>query len=168
MSAVTLAGPLEDRDTWTAERCSLDRAIQLIGNRSAVLLMRVAFYGAHRFDQFARRSALSEPVVAAQLRHLVREGLLEQRPYKEPGQRSRNEYVLTEKGRDLFVALVGLMQWGDRWLAPEGAPIELSHSGCAEAAHVELRCDAGHRLELDEVVVNGAPRRAARRPKGTR
>jgi hypothetical protein len=76
--------------------------------------------------------------------------------------------VLTEKGRDLFVALVGLMQWGDRWLAPEGAPIELSHSGCAEAAHVELRCDAGHRLELDEVVVNGAPRRAARRPKGTR
>jgi len=118
-----------------------------------MLLMREAFYGARRFEQFARRVGITDAVAAARLRELVDAGLLQRRPYQEPGQRTRQEYVLTPKGRDLLPAVIALMQWGDRWLAGEaGPPVVLSHGGeqaggeqaCGEPVGVELRCAAGH------------------------
>ena len=63
--------------------------------------------------------------------------------YREPGQRERHQYLLTEKGHDLFAALVVLMQWGDRWEAgPQGGPVVVRHRECGEPLHVELRCRA--------------------------
>ena len=150
MDVVTLTGSMEDRDTWTAERCSVDAAIRLIGNRSAILILREAFYGTRRFDQFARRVGVSEPVAAAHLKELVAQGLLERSPYREPGQRTRYDYGLTAKGRDLFTSLVALMQWGDTWLAPDDGPVRLDHRGCGEPLAAEVRCRAGHLVGPDE------------------
>ena len=67
-------------------------------------------------------------MVAARLRELTAEGLLEKFPYQEPGQRTRSGYRLTEKGSDLLPVLVAMMRWGDRWLFPDGARVELTHT----------------------------------------
>ncbi len=151
--------PLESRDTWDMTGCSVARALDVVGTRSAMLILREAYYGARRFDEFARRVGVTDAVAAERLREFVDAGLLEKRPYKEPGQRTRQEYRLTQMGRELFPAVVALMQWGDRWLAGEqGPPIELAHGGCGEPVGAEVRCGAGHRVALSEVEVR-LPRR---------
>jgi DNA-binding HxlR family transcriptional regulator len=163
VDTINLTGRLSPREDWTADRCSIDKAVQVLNTRSALLILREAFYGTTRFDDFAERVGISEPVAAARLRELVDEGLLEREPYREPKQRTRYRYRMTEKGADLFPVLVALMQWGDRWLAPAGAPVQLSHHGCDEPVRLELRCAAGHQPtpgELDLRVGPGARRGA--------
>ena len=154
MSAtVRLTGALDPREGWTADRCTIAKALDVVSTRSAFLILREAFYGTTRFDDFAERVGISEPVAAARLRELVDEGLLEREDYREPGQRTRQQYRLTEKGADLFPVLVALMQWGDRWLDDRGGPIELLHRDCGEPVGVELRCAAGHEVQSGEVDV---------------
>jgi len=167
-AVVTLAGPLAQRDAWTADRCSLAKALEVVGTRSALLLMREAYYGTRRFDDFARRVGITEAVAASRLHELVESGLLERRPYREPGQRTRQEYVLTAMGRDLAPAALALMQWGDRYLAgPEGPPLVLRHRDCDEPVAVTVHCAAGHDVPLGEVTV-AAARSGARRAEPAR
>lgn len=149
--ALRMTGRLEPRGAWTADRCSIAKSLDVITTRSAFLLLREAFYGTTRFDDFAARVGISEPVTAARLRELVDHGLLEREDYRAPGQRTRQRYRLTEKGADLFPALAALMQWGDKWLDERGGPVELRHRGCEEPVAVELRCAAGHSVSPDEL-----------------
>jgi DNA-binding HxlR family transcriptional regulator len=156
---VQLTGELDPRSGWTAERCTIAKALEVVSTRSAFLVLREAFYGTTRFDDFAERVGLSEPATAGTLRRLVDAGLLERADYREPGQRTRRGYQLTEKGADLFPALVALMEWGNRWLDDRGGPVELRHRDCGEPVALELRCAAGHPVDLDEVDVARRPRR---------
>ena len=144
-----MTGRLEPRSGWTATECTIAKSIDLLSTRSAFLLLREAFYGTTRFDEFATRVGISEPAAAARLRELVDHGLLERRQYQDPGQRKRMGYVLTQKGVELLPVLVALMQWGNRWTAEDGGPVELRHDGCEHPVGVELRCSAGHRVDLD-------------------
>jgi len=122
-----------------------------------MLILREAFYGTERFDDFAERVGISEPVAATRLRELVDEGLLVREPYREPGQRTRMAYRLTEKGAELLPVLAALMQWGDRWLQPDGAPVQLRHADCGEVVQAELRCAAGHPAPLAELDLTVGP-----------
>ena len=156
--AIRLTGRLDPRDSWTADRCTIAASLDVVTTRTAFLILREAFYGTTRFDDFAQRVGISEPVTAARLRELVDHGLLEREDYREPGQRTRRRYRLTEKGADLFPALAALMQWGDKWLDERGGPVELRHRGCGEPVAVEVRCAAGHAVipgELDLAVRRG-------------
>jgi DNA-binding HxlR family transcriptional regulator len=137
------------------------RALEVVSSRSALLILREAFYGTTRFDEFAERVGISEPVAATRLRELVDEGLLQREPYREPGQRTRMAYQLTEKGAELLPVLVSLMQWGDRWLAPDGPPVMLRHRDCGETVRAELRCGAGHQVCADDLELATGPGRAA-------
>ncbi|HEV3388748.1 MAG TPA: helix-turn-helix domain-containing protein [Solirubrobacteraceae bacterium] len=150
-SAVRLTGALDPREGWQAERCTIAKSLEILSTRSALLILREAFYGTTRFDDFADRVGISEPVTAARLRELVDEGLLEREDYREPGKRTRQQYRLTEKGADLFPVLVALMQWGDRWLDERGGPVELIHRDCGETVGVEVRCAAGHQVDTSEI-----------------
>ena len=160
-----MAGRLEPRGSWTADRCTIAKTLDVISTRSAFLILREAFYGTTRFDDFAERVGISEPVAATRLKELVENGLLEREDYREPGQRTRQRYRLTDKGADLFPALVALMQWGDRWLDERGGPVELRHRDCGEPVAVELRCAAGHAVDPSELDL--AVRRR-RQPAATR
>jgi DNA-binding HxlR family transcriptional regulator len=147
-----MTGELEPRDGWSAgAECTIAKSVELLSTRSAFLLMREAFYGATRFEEFVRRAELSEPAASARLHELVEHGLLELEPYQEPGQRTRNRYRLTEKGADLFPVIASLMQWGNRWLSDTGGPAELVHRGCGAVVHAELRCEHGHAVELADL-----------------
>src|SRR5258708_3437955 len=97
------------------EDSSIRRALEVAANRSALLIMRQACYGTTRFDDFAARAGISEPVAATRLRDLVEHGLLRREPYRDPGQRTRMAYRLTDMGADLLPVLVALQNWGDRW-----------------------------------------------------
>jgi DNA-binding HxlR family transcriptional regulator len=112
-------GRLADRSTWTLDHCSIAMTIDVIGPKSSMLILREALFGTTRFDDFVRRTRSTEAIVAARLRQLTEAGLLEKRPYQEPGRRRRHEYVLTEKGRDLMPAVFALMQWGNKHLHGE-------------------------------------------------
>jgi DNA-binding HxlR family transcriptional regulator len=157
--AVRMTGTLDPREGWSADRCTIAKALEVVSARSAFLILREAFYGTTRFDDFAKRVGISEPVAASRLRDLVAQGLLEREDYREPGQRTRQRYRLTEKGADLFPALAALMQWGDRWLDDRGGPVELRHRVCGEPVAVEVRCAAGHAVTPDELDL------AVRRPR---
>jgi len=148
---IEMTGVLAPRSAWTADRCTIARTLSVLSTRSAFLILREAFYGTTRFDDFAERAGLSEPVAAARLRELVDEGLLEREPYREPGQRTRHAYRLTDKGADLLPALVALMQWGDRWLDDDGGPVKLEHRDCGANVGVALRCERGHDVEPAEM-----------------
>jgi len=157
MDTISLTGRLSDRDTWVAEHCSMAGALGVVSTRSAMLLLREALYGTRRFDQFAQRVGISEPLAAARLRELVDEGLLERRPYREPGQRTRQEYELTQKGREFAPVLIALLHWGNRWLAPDGAPTELVHAVCGQPVGVEIRCARGHLVDIGNLELQTGP-----------
>ena len=150
-NALELVGDLSPRSGWEATRCSIAKALEIVSTRSAFLLLREAFYGTERFDDFAERVGISDPVAAARLKELVANGLLVREPYREPGQRTRYAYRLSEMGADLFPALTALMQWGDRWLAEDGGPVQLRHRECGAPVHAQLRCERGHEVGSGEI-----------------
>jgi DNA-binding HxlR family transcriptional regulator len=161
-TAIHMTGELEPRSAWPApgDRCPIARTFDKVGTKSALVILREAFYGATRYEEFVERTGLSEPAVAARLRELADEGLLEKFPYQEAGQRSRSAYRLTEKGSDLLPVLVAMMRWGDRWLFPDGWRLDLTHSDCGSPVHTELRCEAGHEVTADDLDLATRPRRA--------
>lgn len=155
---IHMTGPLAPRSGWTAaDACPIARTFEVLSTKTAYLMLRESFYGATRFEEFVARTGVSEPVAAARLKELVDAGLLEKVPYREPGQRTRNGYRLTEKGIDFQPVLVAMMQWGDRWLFPHGARVQLTHSGCGEPVHAQLRCDGGHAIGIGEVDLTFKP-----------
>ncbi|WP_375475613.1 winged helix-turn-helix transcriptional regulator [uncultured Jatrophihabitans sp.] len=155
-----LEGALANRSAWRADRCPVGKALEVIGTRSAMLIMREAFYGTTRFDDFAERVGVTETVAAARLRELTAAGLLRREPYQDPGQRTRHEYRLTDMGRDLLPAVLGLFEWGSKYLSPGGrGPLRLGHAECGAEAHVAVRCEQGHDIPLNELSLASARRR---------
>ena len=128
--------------------CAIGAAVGIIGERPTFLVLREVFNGVRRFDDMQRRTAIPRQVLSQRLGRLVDEGLLRRMPYQESGQRSRDEYRLTDKGLDLYPVLVSLLQWGDRYaVGPAGPPVELRHRDCGEPVHLQLSCAAGHVLD---------------------
>jgi DNA-binding HxlR family transcriptional regulator len=122
-------------------RCSVARALSVVGDRWTLLLLREAFLGTTRFEDFRDNTGASRHLVAERLGALVEHGVLERRPYQE--RPPRLEYVLTDKGRDLYPVIVGLLAWGDRWMRDEKGPsLVIQHGACGHAVTLELRCPA--------------------------
>jgi DNA-binding HxlR family transcriptional regulator len=147
-----LQGPLVDRDAWTAVgHCPIEKTMALLGTKTTMLLMREAYYGTTRFEDFWRRIGVTKAAAAARLSDLVDVGLLERRPYQEPGQRRRDEYVLTDAGRDFMPVVWSMFEWGRKHV--DDSRLRLTHLGCGEEATVAIRCAAGHEVPADELGV---------------
>ena len=109
------------RFLYDLEHCGIRRALDVLGEKWTLLILREAFYGLRRFDDFARALGCGRGVLSARLRRLTEAEVLERKDYREPNQRARAEYRLTDKGRDLFPAILALSQWSERWSpSPEG------------------------------------------------
>lgn len=118
---------------------SVGRALELVGERWTLLILREAFFGVQRFGQLARNLNIPRPTLSSRLRMLVDAGLLERVRYSRDPE--RYEYRLTEVGHDLFGAVVVLMRWGDEHLPnPDGPPILLRHQTCGELVDPRLIC----------------------------
>ncbi|MFD0786291.1 winged helix-turn-helix transcriptional regulator [Micromonospora azadirachtae] len=156
--SITFAGVLADRSAWRLENCSIAMAMDVIGTRSSMLILREALCGTVRFDDFARRTRISEAVVAARLKQLTEIGLFVKQPYQEPGKRTRDEYLLTDMGKDLLPVVFALMQWGNKHLqAEEGGPLRLVERSTGESVTIGPRTESGRSLDHDglAIVANG-------------
>jgi DNA-binding HxlR family transcriptional regulator len=135
------------------ENCSIARTLRIVGERWSLLVLREAFHGNTRFEQFLEHVGCARNLLSQRLVTLVEHGILDRDSYQDPGQRARYEYRLTDKGRDLYPVLIALMQWGDRYVADEaGPPVLLTHHDCGAPVHTTLSCDLGHEgIGPDEV-----------------
>jgi DNA-binding HxlR family transcriptional regulator len=133
-----------NRFGWSTENCSIKGALDVVGEKWSLLVLREAYSGVRRFDDFHRAIGCPRNLLGERLAKLVDEGLLERAAYREPGQRTRHEYRLTQKGEELRPALVALMQWGDRWRADGTPPALIRHRDCGAEVHAVLTCDHGH------------------------
>lgn len=124
--------------------CSVANALEVVGERWALLVVREVGLGVRRYADILARTGAPRAVLAARLHALVDAGVLQTSAYREPGSRERLEYRLTDAGRDLLPVVTALREWGDRHAPPDGGPpVTLRHRGCGEAVHLELRCGCG-------------------------
>ena len=121
-----------------------------------MLIMREAYYGTTRFDDFVRRVGITKAATSARLSELVNAGMLTRKPYREPGQRVRDEYVLTEAGIDFMPVVWAMFEWGRKHL-PHRSTLRLTHDGCGAEATVQIRCAKGHQVPADEIAVRVGP-----------
>lgn len=120
-------------------QCSIARTVEVVGERWTMLILREAFLGVKRFDQIQRDLGIARNILSDRLGKLVDQGIMEKRRYSE--RPPRFEYRLTAKGRDLYPIVVTLMQWGDKYTAPDGAPVVLVHQACGQVTTPQLICD---------------------------
>ncbi len=158
--------------TYDNQICSIARALDVIGERWSMLIIRDAvFAGVTRFGDIQHNLGVATNVLASRLDAFVEAGIMQRRRYSEhPDQ---YEYVLTEKGRDLAPALIALTSWGDRWAAPDGPPILYQHAVCGGAIEQEIACENCGPIDGSEVSARPGPGMpieylADRRPKRIR
>jgi len=115
--------------------CSITRTMDAVGDRWSLLILREAYYGTHRFDDFQYYLGVAPNILSARLKKLVQSGVIKRVRQKE--HRGRFDYVLTDKGRDFFPAYLALKRWGDTWLAEPDGP-QVVFRDRATGAPIEL------------------------------
>jgi DNA-binding HxlR family transcriptional regulator len=153
--------------TFDHMNCSLAQTLDVIGERWTLLIVRDAFFGVRRFDQFQRDLGIARNILATRLSRLVDEGILERRPTDD----SRHEYVLTDKGLDLQAVLLAMTHWGDRYKPnPKGDRVVFVERATGEPiARMGVRSHDGRSLEPREIkAVPGPGFQPSRKPQRTR
>jgi DNA-binding HxlR family transcriptional regulator len=121
-----------------------------------MLILRDAFYGLSRFDEFEKSLGVAPTMLTRRLRELVESGLLERRPYSASP--PRYEYVLTERGRDFWPVLMTLMAWGNKHLAPEGESLVVTHRDTGKPVEAVLvDAQTGQRITSDDHMMGAGP-----------
>ena len=118
--------------------CSIARPAALLGDRWTLVILRQAFTGMKRFEDFQQSLGISRSLLADRLAGLVEAGVLRREPYKDEV-RTRDRYRLTEMGLDLYPVLIALRDWGDRYLR-DGPRARIRHRDCGGEPVLEVRC----------------------------
>ena len=142
------------RRDYEGQNCSIARALEVVGDRWTLLIVRDVALGLHRFDELLASLGVASNVLSDRLNRLVDEGILERSRYSD--RPARFEYHLTRKGRDLGVPLLALMQWGDRYLS-EKPPRVARRRSDGVAASVRLVAKDGSPVRYDDLEVVAGP-----------
>jgi DNA-binding HxlR family transcriptional regulator len=126
------------RKSFEDMTCSVAQCLETVGEWWSLLIVRDAFFGVSRFDDFQQRLGIARNVLAQRLEHLVDRGILERVAYQD--RPVRYDYRLTDKGRDLWPVLTTMRQWGDRWVSPAGPPVQMVHKSCGHPAAAVPSC----------------------------
>lgn len=149
------AKPVTDRKSGRLAnaQCSMARAMAVVGDRWSILILREAYYGTRRFDEFERYIGIAPNILSNRLKRFVDAGIMKRVPLPEHS--SRYDYVLTEKGRDFFPAYLALKKWGDDWLAePEGPQVVFrERASRRQIEYPQLLTGDGTPLRLEDVEV---------------
>lgn len=136
--------------------CSISRSLAVLGERWTLVILKQAFAGTRRFEEFIETTGISRGRLADRLDTLSAHGILERVAYQDT--RTRYEYRLTPKGHDVYPILMALRDWGNAHLAPDGAPLLYNHTDCGGSLRVELVCeDCGEPLHARDVTVEPGP-----------
>jgi DNA-binding HxlR family transcriptional regulator len=126
------------RTSFEDMTCSVAQCLDVVGEWWSLLIVRDALLGVTRFDDFQARLGISRNILTRRLNHLVDNGILKRVPYSDHPPRS--EYRLTGKGRGLWHVVTAMRQWGDRWAAPGGPPLEIRHTACGHIVTAVPAC----------------------------
>lgn len=139
------------RKSWASAECPMARAVDAIGEWGSLMILREAFGGTTRFDDFQKKLDISRNLLTARLKKLVACGVLERRPIAEEAR--RHEYVLSEMGEDLFTTIIALRQWGDRWLFRPSPPpaFMLDAIDGTELEQLKVRSSRGREIRLADL-----------------
>ena len=139
------------RKSWASAECPMARSVDVVGDWGSLMILREAFVGTTRFDDFQKQLKMSRNLLTARLKKLVASGILERKPIAEEAR--RHEYVLTEMGEDLFTTIIALRQWGDRWLfRPSPPPIRMLDAvDGSELEQLKVRSARGRQLVLADL-----------------
>jgi DNA-binding HxlR family transcriptional regulator len=145
------------RNDYENQSCSIAGALEVVGERWSLLIVRDILLGLRRFDELQSDLGIARNVLQARLTRLQEHGVIERRPYQERPR--RYEYRLTEKGLDLWPTIVALMRWGDRHAPPAGGPaVVIEHRGCGGAIDEHRVCTAcGTPVEVRDVIAHPGP-----------
>jgi DNA-binding HxlR family transcriptional regulator len=144
------------RKSLGASGCPVARSLDHVGEWWNVLILRDAFLGISRFDDFQRSLSIAPSMLKRRLDGLIASGLMERRPYSEKPK--RDEYVLTERGLDFRPVLWALMSWGNRHFAPEGLSVVLVDSRTGVPAQPVLTdARTGARMQAPDYVAAAGP-----------
>jgi DNA-binding HxlR family transcriptional regulator len=143
--------------SYPTQTCSIARALEVVGERWTLLVLREALFGKNRFDEFREALGIAPNVLTARLERLTEEGLLERIRYQERPERFA--YHLTPKGQELAPILLHLMKWGDRHYPEKGGPpVITKHRDCGGDVDASLRCDTcGKEVGLTELDIVPGP-----------
>ncbi len=128
------------RTSFEGMNCSVAQTLEVVGEWWTMLIVRDCFLGVRRFDEFQRRLGIARNVLSDRLEHLVAHGILDRVPYQSGP--PRYEYRLSERGRDLWLVLNALREWGDRWAADDGPPVVLEHRACGHEVSIVPTCSS--------------------------
>jgi DNA-binding HxlR family transcriptional regulator len=139
------------------QNCSVARALEVVGERWTLLIMREILFGHRRFAEIRRNTGIAPNILSDRLAVLVDQGILKRRLYSRHPE--SYEYVPTRKGLDLNRVIVALLQWGDKYAAPESGPPRVAvHTTCGHDADPELHCThCGEAIGPAELVVRPGP-----------
>jgi|SRR5690348_778603 DNA-binding HxlR family transcriptional regulator len=156
------------RKTFAHMNCSIARALEQIGEWWTFLILREAFMGTRRFDQFRVNLGIARNILAARLKKLVARGILERTPV--PDHARRVEYRMTDKGRSLFPVLMALREWGDRWVVgPHRIPVIVVDRLNSEPIEVRVTTRDGRAIGwLETKMIPGPGAQAALKTRLTR
>lgn len=146
------------RKSFESQRCPIARSLERVGEWWSILVLREAFLGSTRFEQFQKSLDIAPNTLTKRLGALVEAGMLERRQYSDKP--PRDEYVLTEQGRDFRPVLWSLLAWGNRHFAPEGASVVIVDAETGAVADPTL-VDRGTGRELTAPAFRTAPGPAA-------
>jgi DNA-binding HxlR family transcriptional regulator len=147
---------LVERKSFAGMHCSVAQCLEVVGEWWTMLIVRDAFLGVRRFDQFQERLGIARNILGQRLNGLVDQGVFEKVRYSEHP--VRYEYRLTAKGRDLWPVLNAMRQWGDKHAAPDGPPMRMIHQTCGHATEAVLTCSqCGERFSRGEIQVVPGP-----------
>lgn len=145
-----------ERKSFAGMNCSVAQCLEVVGEWWSMLIVRDAFLGVTRFDQFQERLGISRNILNQRLNRLVDTGVLTRTAYSEHP--PRYDYRLTEKGRDLWPVLTAMRQWSDRYAAPEGPPLQVVHRACGHVSEAIMTCsECGEALGPREVKAVAGP-----------
>lgn len=135
---------------YDSQVCSIARSLELVGERWSLLIVRDALFGGvTRFGDFQHNLGIASNVLSSRLESFVDSGVM--------AREGAAEYVLTEKGRALAIALMALTEWGDAWASPIEPPILYEHAACGTAVHAVTACEECGIVRPDEVTVRIGP-----------
>lgn len=144
------------RNDYEDQICSIAGALEVVGERWSLLIVRDILLGLRRFDELQSDLGVARNVLQTRLTRLQEQGVIEKRLYQE--RPPRHEYRLTEKGLDLWPTIISLMKWGDRYAAPDGPPTLLEHRDCGGAVDEHRTCErCGAKLGVRDAVAQVGP-----------
>jgi len=145
-----------ERKSFADMNCSVAQCLEVVGEWWSMLIIRDAFLGVTRFDQFQERLGISRNILNQRLNRLIETGVLTRTAYSEHP--PRYDYRLTEKGRDLWPVLTAMRQWGDRYAAPDGPPLQVVHRACGHVSEAIMTCsECGEPIGPREVTAVAGP-----------